>query len=211
MKVILIEDINNLGQAGEIVEVKRGYANNYLLRQNLAVRANKVNLNQLKTQQRAFEAKRAKSLADAQEKADQIRDKEFTIKVRTGEAGRLFGAVTNINVAEALREAGYDVERRDISLLDQIKEIGTYKANIKLHPEVSVDFIIHVEDEDPRKQQMLVAAKEAAEAKDQAEAAEAKANAEAKAVEAEIAATVAAAEAAEAEESEVVIEAIEEV
>lgn len=191
MKVILKEDINNLGQAGDIVEVKRGYANNYLLRQQLAVRANQVNLNELKTQQKAIEAKRAKNLADANEKAEQIRDKEFTIKVRTGEAGRLFGSVTTMNIAEALEEAGFTVDRRDLSLTEHIKEIGTYRANIKLHPEVDADFIIHVEDEDEEKQKMLMAAKEAELAKN---APKAEASAEAKEVEEQIEAAVAAEE-----------------
>lgn len=169
MKVILLEDINNLGQAGEIVEVKRGYANNYLLRQNLAVRTTKENLNTLKTQQKAFEAKRARNLAEAKEKAEKISGKEFTIKVRTGEAGRLFGSVTTIDLAEVLAENGYPVDRRDLSLLENIKEIGTYTANIKLHPEISVDFTIHVEDEDPKKQKVLEQAKLAEKAKNAAE------------------------------------------
>lgn len=81
MKVILLEDINNLGQAGEIVEVKRGYANNYLLRQNLAVRTTKENLNTLKTQQKAFEAKRARNLAEAKEKAEKSVAKNLQSKL----------------------------------------------------------------------------------------------------------------------------------
>lgn len=197
MKVILKEDINNLGQAGEVVEVKRGYAVNYLLRQQLAVRANEINLNELKTQQKAIEAKRAKNLASAQEKADNIRDKEFTIKVRTGEAGRLFGSVTTIQIAEALAEAGYEVDRRDLSLSDSIKQIGTYRVNIKLHPEVDVDFNICVEDEDEQKQKALLAAKEAKEEKEAAEAAAAKEAADAAEVEKQIEEAV-----AETEETE---------
>ncbi len=202
MKVILKEDINNLGQAGDVVEVKRGYANNFLLRQQLAVRANQVNLNELKTQQKAIEAKRAKNLAEANEKADQIRDKEFTVKVRTGEAGRLFGSVTTMNIAEILEKEGFTVDRRDLSLYDSIKEIGTYRANIKLHPEVDADFIIHVEDEDAEKQKMLLAAKEAEQAK--------KAPKEEASVEAEVEEQIEAAAAEETEEAEVSEEVEEE-
>lgn len=190
MKVILLEDINNLGQAGEIVEVKRGYANNYLLRQNLAVRTTKENLNTLKTQQKAFEAKRARNLADAQEKAEKIKGEEFTIKVRTGEAGRLFGSVTTIDLSEVLAERGYVVDRRDLSLSDNIKEIGTYTGSIKLHPEIDVDFTIHVEDEDPEKQKVLQEAKMAEQAKAEAEEAAAQEAAEAQDVAEQIEAAV---------------------
>ncbi|HHU53766.1 MAG TPA: 50S ribosomal protein L9 [Clostridiaceae bacterium] len=182
MKVILLEDINNLGQAGEIVEVKRGYANNYLLRQNFAVRATKENLNTLKTQKKAFEAKRARNLAEAQEKAEKISGQAFTIKVKTGEAGRLFGSVTTMDLAGALADNGYLVDRKDLSLSENIKEIGTYTANIKLHPEISVNFTINVEDEDPAKQKVLAEAKLAAEAKEAAEKAVAEEAAEAKEV-----------------------------
>lgn len=170
MKVILKEDINNLGQAGDIVEVKRGYANNYLLRQHLAVRANQANLNELKTQQKAIEAKRAKNLATAEEKAEHLKGRDFLIKVRTGEAGRLFGSVTTMNVAEVLEAEGFEVDRRDLALSENIKEIGTYKAHVKLHPEVEVDIVLHVEDEDEEKQKRLVAAKEAELAKRNKEA-----------------------------------------
>lgn len=161
MKVILREDINNLGQAGDVVDVKRGYANNFLLRQNLAVRANKVNLNELKTRQKAIEAKRADNLAIAKEKAEQLKGKEFIIKVRTGDTGRLFGSVTTIDLSEALAAEGYEVDRRDLSLLENIKEIGTYKAHVKLHPEVEVDVVLQVEDEDSEKQKRLMAEKQA--------------------------------------------------
>ncbi|NLJ70802.1 MAG: 50S ribosomal protein L9 [Clostridiaceae bacterium] len=205
MKVILLEDINNLGQAGEIVEVKRGYANNYLFRQNLAVRTTKENLNTLKTQQKAFEAKRARNLAEAQEKAEKISGEEFTIKVKTGEAGRLFGSVTTIDLAEVLADNGYVVDRRDLSLLEHIKEIGTYTANVKLHPEISVNFTIHVEDEDPEKQKVLEKAKLAEEAKKAAEKAVAAEAAEAKEVADQIEAALTEVEEdskAESEESE---------
>lgn len=202
MKVILLEDINNLGQAGEIVEVKRGYANNYLLRQNLAVRTTKENLNTLKTQQKAFEAKRARNLADAQEKAEKIKGEEFTIKVRTGEAGRLFGSVTTIDLSEVLAERGYVVDRRDLSLSDNIKEIGTYTGNIKLHPEIDVDFTIHVEDEDPEKQKVLQEAKIAEQAKAEAEEAAAQEAAEAQDVAEQIEAAVVEATEEEIEETE---------
>ncbi|NLJ95110.1 MAG: 50S ribosomal protein L9 [Clostridiaceae bacterium] len=210
MKVILKEDINNLGQAGEVVDVKRGYANNYLLRRGLAVRANKVNLNELKTQQRAIEAKRAQNLAIAQEKAEKLSGKEFVIKVRTGEAGRLFGSVTTIQVQEVLAEAGYEVNRRDLSLADTVKEIGTYTANAKLHPEVDVDFVINVQDEDEQKQKALLAAKEAEQAKEKAEEAAAKEAADAAEIEKQIEDAVAESEENETEEAEASEEAEQE-
>lgn len=194
MKVILLEDINNLGQAGEIVDVKRGYANNYLLRQNLAVRTTKENLNNLKTQQKAFEAKRARNLSEAEEKAEKIKGEEFTLKVRTGEAGRLFGSVTTIDLSEILAENGYTVDRRDLSLNDHIKEVGTYTANIRLHPEINVDFTIHVEDEDPDKQKKLQEAKVAERAKIAAEEASAQEKIEEQAIADQIEAAVEKAE-----------------
>ncbi len=143
-KILLREDIESLGGRGEIVKVRAGYARNYLLPQGLATLATKGNLNQIE-KERAALLKRAaveKSTADAQ--SDQMSHIALKFERKASDTGQLFGSVTSMDVAEALKAQGYDFDRRKIVLKDTIKETGEYKASIRLHREVTVEIPITV-------------------------------------------------------------------
>lgn len=145
MKVILLEDVKKLGKKDEIVEVSKGYANNFLFKKNLAVEANSGKLNELKLKQGAQIAESNRILEEAKELANVLEGKTFTVKKKSGEQGRLYGALTSIDVAAALAEAGYEVNKRLITLKHDLKNIGSTEAELKLHNEVSCNIIVHVE------------------------------------------------------------------
>lgn len=140
MEVILLQDINKLGQKDDIVVVKNGYANNFLIPKGYAVAATtsakKMHSENLK--QRAHKEEKIK--ANAQETAAQLAGVSLVIGAKTSTSGKIFGSVNTIQIAEALKEKGFDIDRRNITLPeDQIKEIGKYKAVVRLHREVRVD------------------------------------------------------------------------
>lgn len=144
MQVILKEDVVNLGYKDDIVTVKSGYGRNFLIPQGKAViasdSAKKVLAENLK--QRAH--KLAKIKEEAQTLAAKLEGVALTIGAKTSSTGTIFGSVTNIQVAEALAKAGFDVERKSIYIKDSVKEIGSYKAILKLHKEVSAEIPFEV-------------------------------------------------------------------
>ena len=144
MQVILKEDVINLGYKDDIVTVKDGYGRNFLIPQGKAViasdSAKKVLAENLK--QRAH--KLAKIKADAQEVAAKLEGVSLTIGAKTSSTGTIFGSVTNIQVAEALAKAGLEVDRKIIYIKESVKEVGTYKATVKLHKEVFVEISFEV-------------------------------------------------------------------
>ena len=139
MKVILLQDVKNLGKKGDIVETAEGYGRNYLLPRKMAKEANAANLNQAKKDQ-ATQAHRA-----AQRKDAQLKKVHVVVKVRVGENGKMFGSVTSKDVAEALIEqTKLDIDRRKVELKGAVKGIGEYTAVAKLHPEISAEFAVTV-------------------------------------------------------------------
>ncbi len=136
--VLLREDVDNLGGRGEIVKVRSGYARNFLLPQGIATLASKGNIKQIEGERGALLKKSAqeKSTADAQ--AEQMREISLAFERRAGEGGTLFGSVTSMDIADALKEKGYEIDRRKIVLKDAIKETGDFTVNIKLHREVTI-------------------------------------------------------------------------
>lgn len=143
-KILLREDIDNLGGRGEVVKVKAGYARNYLLPQGMATLATKANVKQIE-QEREWLLKKAaveKSTAEAQ--GNQMSGISLSFERKAGESGQLFGSVTTMDIAEALQAKGYEIDRRKISLSDAIKETGEYTASVKLHREVSIDIPVTV-------------------------------------------------------------------
>lgn len=144
MKVILLEDVKALGRADDIVEVSRGYAVNMLFKKNLAVEATPENLNSVKNKKKAKNARMQKDLEQARKIAEEMESKVFTIKAKCGEGERLYGAVTSIDIAKAISEQGYDVDKRGIETLEPVKSIGTYDAKIKLHKDVIAKIKINV-------------------------------------------------------------------
>lgn len=147
MQVILLEDILNLGYKDDVVTVRDGYGRNYLLPQKKAViateSAKKVLAENLK--QRAHKLEKIKQ--DAQAVAAKLEGVSLTIGAKTSSTGTIFGSVTNIQVAEALEKLGYNVDRKVIVIKDAVKEVGSYKAVLKLHKEVSVDIPFEVVSE----------------------------------------------------------------
>ncbi|MDT8903284.1 50S ribosomal protein L9 [Anaeroselena agilis] len=145
MKLILQQEVKNLGKKGDVIEASEGYARNYLLPRKLAIPATAGNVNAAQ-QQKENEARKAKRILDeARLHAAQIAKLQVTVAVKTGEGGRLFGSVTSKDVADALKnQHGLDLDKRKIELKDAIKALGAYPVTIKLHPEVSAQIEVQV-------------------------------------------------------------------
>ena len=131
MQVILIQDVNNLGGANELVTVKNGYGRNFLIPKKLAVEASPSNLKQLQEKVKQQGKKEAKLLAELNIVIAKLNEGPLTIGAKTGTSGKIFGSVTSVQIARAIKEQkGYEIDRRRISITDDIKEIGTYTAKI---------------------------------------------------------------------------------
>lgn len=131
MQVILIKDVNNLGGANELVTVKNGYGRNYLIPQKFAVEASPSNLKQLDEKMKQLAKKEAKLLAEVNSVIAVLKDGALKIGAKTGTSGKIFGSVTSVQVARAIREQkGYEIDRRRITIVDEIKELGNYKATV---------------------------------------------------------------------------------
>jgi large subunit ribosomal protein L9 len=139
MEIILLQDVNKLGQKDDLVNVKNGYGRNYLIPRGYAIAATssakKMHAENLR--QKAHKEEKVK--ASAQEMSGKLEGIKLSIGAKTSTSGKIFGSVNTIQIAEALKEKGFDIDRKNITLPeDQIKEIGTYKAMIKLHRDVKV-------------------------------------------------------------------------
>ncbi len=148
MEIILTQDVNNLGSKDDLVVVKNGYARNFLIPKGFAMiatsSAKKVLAENIK--QRAH--KEAKIKAEAEKMAAKINGLKLTIGAKTSSTGKIFGSVNTIQIAEALQEKGFEIDRKSIAIKEeQIKEVGNYKAKIKLHREVSVEIEFEVVSE----------------------------------------------------------------
>ncbi|KUK76831.1 MAG: 50S ribosomal protein L9 [Proteiniphilum acetatigenes] len=139
MEVILKEDILTLGYKDDVVNVKKGYARNYLIPQGKAVIASESAKKVLAENQKQRAHKLAQIKADAEALAARMEGVSLTIGAKTSSTGTIFGSVTTIQIAEALKEKGFEVDRKLIQIKDQVKEVGTYNAVVRLHKEVSVD------------------------------------------------------------------------
>lgn len=138
MKVILLQNVDNLGYKHDLVKVKPGYGRNYLIPQGYAVIANPANQKKLDKIIEKIQAEENAKLDQYKAMAEQVAGQSLTIGVKSGTSGKIFGKVTNVQVAAALKEKfDIDIERKKISLPDDPKEVGTYSAVIDFHPEVS--------------------------------------------------------------------------
>lgn len=144
MEIILKEDVQKLGHKNDIVTVKNGYGRNFLIPRGMAVlatpSARKVHEENMR--QRAHKEEKIKN--EAVELAKTLEGKSFTIGAKASSTGKIFGSVNTIQIAEALAKGGFDVDRKNISMKDEAKELGTYTATVKLHREVKVDISIEV-------------------------------------------------------------------
>ncbi len=146
-KILLREDIDTLGGRGEIIKVKAGYARNYLLPQGLATLATKANIKQIEGERTALLKKASTEKATADLQAGQMGDISLSFVRKAGETGQLFGSVTSMDVAEALKAKGYETDRRKIVMKDAIKETGDFTVGVKLHREVTVQIPVSVRAE----------------------------------------------------------------
>jgi large subunit ribosomal protein L9 len=147
MKLILREDVENLGKGGEVVEVKPGYGRNFLLPRGLAVLANPKNVRELDHQKAVASAKAAKLKASAQAVARRLAETPVTLRRKVGEQDKLYGSVTAMDLAEALAARGLQLDRRSIDLSEPIKTLGDFEVPVKLHSEVVGKLKVKVEAE----------------------------------------------------------------
>ncbi len=148
MKVILFENIDSLGTAGEIINVKSGYARNYLIPKKLAVPATPSNMRVLHSRKSIFEKKAKEKEIGALGIKEKIDGRSFKISVKAGDADKLFGSVTSQDIEEILRKEGIDISHRNVKLEEPIKELGVYNIGIKLHPDVEANFKLWVVKEE---------------------------------------------------------------
>jgi large subunit ribosomal protein L9 len=146
-KVLLREDVDDLGARGEIVRVRAGYARNYLLPRNLAVEATAGNVKGIEAERAALLKKEAKERATAEAQSQQMGALELEFKRKAGEQGHLYGSVTSMDLAEALKERGYEIDRHRIHLREPLKRLGEYNVPVRLHREVTIDLKVRVASE----------------------------------------------------------------
>lgn len=148
-EVLLIEAVEGLGGEGDQVKVKAGFARNFLLPTKKAIPVNRSNRKQIEALKDRRAKREAKEIADAKAQAAKLSELQIGIAVKTGEAGRMFGAVTSIHIHEKLVEAGYEIDRKRIHLEQPIKELGQHVFIVKVHADVEVEMKIDVVSENP--------------------------------------------------------------
>ena len=147
MKVILTKDMDNLGKAGALVEVKTGYGRNYLLPRQLAVLATAKNIRQLEHQKSGILARASKEKQNMTQMAQKLSAIEVKFTRKTGAENKLFGSVTNKDIHEQLAAQGYQIERRQIHLPEPLKEVGTHEVQVKLHSDVTAKLRVTIASE----------------------------------------------------------------
>lgn len=147
MKIILRKDVAALGDAGDVVAVKNGYANNFLIPQGMAIRATEGTLKALETEKKQQAKKIEQQRIHARDLAQKIEQMIIKVSARAGESGKLFGTVTSSDIAEALKAQGVDIDRRKITLEAPVKALGKYEAEAKLFSDVTVKVSFEVEAE----------------------------------------------------------------
>ena len=143
-RILLREDVDDLGARGEIVRVRAGYARNYLLPRKLAVEATTTNVKQIEGERAALLKKEAGERATAQGQADQLGTLALEFKRKAGEQGALYGSVTSMDIAEELKKRGYEIDRHRIHLREPLKRLGDFTVPLRLHREVTVDLNVKV-------------------------------------------------------------------
>jgi len=150
MEVILKEDISNLGKMGEVVRVRDGYARNYLLPRGLVLIANKKNLKNVDHHKRLLAVKREHTVNEAKGLGEKLSMISLAISAKAGEEGRLFGSVTNMDIERALKEKGFDVDRRKIHLDAPIKTVGDHEVPVRLAIDVTINLKVSVVPEETK-------------------------------------------------------------
>ncbi len=144
MKIILKEDFENLGKVGEVVEVKAGFARNYLIPKQVALQATQQNLKIIDQEKARNKIKLSKDMRDAELLAEKLKEVSLTANVQVGEEDKLFGAVTSQNISELLSSKGFEIDKRKIQLEEPLKALGVFEVPIKLHTEVEAKIKVWV-------------------------------------------------------------------
>jgi large subunit ribosomal protein L9 len=144
MKIILRKDVEKLGKAGEIIETKRGYARNYLIPQGFAIEASTANMKIIEQEKATAQRRFQQEVGSAEELAAQLNTVSVTAAIQVGEEDRVFGAITNQNIADLLAEKGYEIDRKKIILEEPIKALGVFEVPIKIHSEVEAKIKVWV-------------------------------------------------------------------
>ncbi|MFC4736239.1 50S ribosomal protein L9 [Bacillus daqingensis] len=144
MKVIFLKDVKGKGKKGDIKDVPDGYARNYLLKNNLALEANQGNMKSLEKKKESEERQAEQELENAKKLKDELEEKTVELSAKAGEGGRLFGAVTNKQIADQLKKDGYKIDKRKIDMNEPIRALGYTNVNLKLHPKVTAVIKVHV-------------------------------------------------------------------
>lgn len=147
MKVIFLKDVKNVAKAGEIKEVKEGYARNFLFKNNLAIEATEANLNNLKRKKEQEALAEQNKVEEAKKLAEKLNGINLILKRKAGDKGRLFGAITNTEIAEELEKVGICVDKKHIDLKNPIKELGEYKIKVNLYKEIKGEFTLKVDEQ----------------------------------------------------------------
>ena len=164
MEVVLLERVEKLGQMGDVVTVKPGFARNFLLPQNKALRANKANLAYFESQRVQLEAANLERRKEAEAVAAQVDGREIVMVRQAGESGQLYGSVSARDIADSARETGFMVGRSQVDLNQPLKELGRYNIRIILHPEVDATILINVARSAEDAEAQKIASEQAAEA-----------------------------------------------
>ena len=146
MKVILLQDVKGKGKKGQILEVSDGYARNFMLPRKIAIEATTDAINTVKMNDKATQERIAREKAEALDTARKLREMTVTVKAKGGGAGRLFGSVTNQEIADALAKVGVKLDKRKIVISDPIKNVGTYTVTCKLGYEISAPLTVKIEE-----------------------------------------------------------------
>lgn len=145
MKVLLLQDVKGQGKKGEIINVSDGYANNFLIKKGLGVVATADTINSVAIHDKAVEKQKAAERQKAQDDASRLKGQTVYVKAATGAQGKMYGSVTNKEIADELTKMGYPVDKRQVSLKEPIRATGAYTANVKLYAEISVTVNVIVE------------------------------------------------------------------
>lgn len=147
MKIILLQDVKGQGKKGEVIDVNEGYARNFLIKKGLAEVATASKINDLNQKKAAADFHRAEELKAMRELAKEINGKSFTVTIKAGQGGKVFGSVTGANIADSLQAAGYNIDKKKVALAQPIKNVGVYDVDLKLMEGVSSKIKVSVEAE----------------------------------------------------------------
>ena len=144
MKVILLKDVKGSGKCGEVIEVSDGYARNFLIKKGLAEEATAVKINSLNIKNKSLEFHKNEEIKALKEQANNSKGKKIPLKIKCGENGKIFGSITSKEIADAVNELGFSVDKKKVLLKDPIKNLGLYTVEIKFLPDVSAKISVEV-------------------------------------------------------------------